>query len=152
MSRDHAAILRPLLARISGNPDLPRSARLAAADAEAAQDVEAVASRTAAAIVAVEASMATMESASRDLRAALLALLVDEGFPTLSIGTHTIGYSEPRRVRITDAGAIPPDYLDQPPPKPNTQAIGAALRAGAIIPGAELSNGEPTLFIRAKKP
>lgn len=147
---DHAAALRPLLLELATDADLPRTARLAAADAEGATDVEAVMARAGAAIVALESAAATAETQAKALREALLALMIETGAPPISTPHHTISYSETRRVRITDDAAIPPSLMRQPEPKPDTEAIGRLLRAGHTVPGAALSNGTPSLTIRAR--
>ena len=51
---------------------------------------------------------------------------------------------KPPSVNITDAAALPPAYLrtpEPPPPAPDKAAIAAALKAGALVPGAELVQG-----------
>ena len=147
---DHAARIRPALMAIASDADMPRSARLAAADAEGAQDVEAVMARTATAIVALESAAKLATDRAKDLRESLLALMVDTGAPSLATATHTIGYAETRRVVVTNPAAIPPHLMDQPPPRPDTAAIGSILRAGGDVAGAALTNGAPALFIRAR--
>lgn len=151
MSRDHAAELRPVLGRIAGNADLPKSARVAAADAEMAVDVEAVMARTGAAIVALEAAATTAEAAAKELRAALLELMVETGAPSLATATHIISTSEPRKVVITDESLIPPTFMRARDPVPDTQAIRAAMEKGGTCPGATLTNGAPVLTIRARR-
>jgi hypothetical protein len=152
MTRDDASALRPVLEALSGDGDMPRSARTQAADALEATDVEAVLLRAGKALVALESAMVTGEVRAKQLREAILEVMLEIGHRGKFIaGDHTIGYSTKRHVRVLDAGAVPAEYMEQPPPKPNTQALNAALRAGAIIPGAELSNGTPTLFVRSNK-
>lgn len=148
---DHAAPLRAPLLALASDADAPRAARLAAADAEGAVDLEATLARSAKALVALEAAMGAMERHAKALREALLTVLLDTGAPTLATATHTIGYSETRRVTVTDPAALPPRFLTTPEPKPDTQAIGNALRAGEAVPGAVLGNPVPTLFVRARK-
>jgi hypothetical protein len=51
---------------------------------------------------------------------------------------------KPPSVNITDAAALPPAYLrtpEPPPPAPDKAAIAAALKSGALVPGAELVQG-----------
>jgi len=147
---DHAARMRPLLLALASDLEMPRSARLASKEAAAAQDVEAVMARAASAIIATESAARVIEDRAKELRAALLDLMIETGAPTVATATHTIGYAEARRVVVTDAAAIPAEYLHQPPPRPDTAAIGNALRGGASVPGAALTNGSPHLFIRAR--
>lgn len=148
---DHAAKLRPILMDVASDQDLPQTARLAAADAEGAVDIEAVIARAGAAIVALESVGDVIEARAKALRAALLDVMVETGAPPISTGSHTVGVSETARVRITDPDAVPEAFLVAVKPKPDTQAIGAALRAGQQIPGCHLSNGEPSLFVRARR-
>jgi hypothetical protein len=151
MTADHAAALRPLLGRIASNSALPPAARASAGDAELAVDIEAVLARAGSTIVALESAATTAEAAAKELRAALLEVMIETGAPPFHIATHTIGYSQTPRVRITDEALIPPSFMTQPAPKPDTQAIRNALARGGTCPGAVLTNGEPTLFIRARR-
>ena len=54
------------------------------------------------------------------------------------------------KVIITDAALIESRFLRQPPPDPDKAAIGAALKAGEAVFGAELSNAGPQLQIRTR--
>jgi uncharacterized protein (UPF0147 family) len=147
---DHAATLRPLLLAIATDQDLPRTARLAAADAEGATDIEAVIARAGAAIVALESVEDVIANKAKALRAALLEVMVETGAPPISTGHHTISTAETRRVVITDEAAIPISLMRQPAPKPDTKTIRRLLLAGAEVPGAQLTNGTPSLTIRAR--
>jgi uncharacterized protein (UPF0147 family) len=147
---DHAATLRPILLDLASDEDLPRTARLAAADAEGAVDIEAVIARAGAAIVALESVGDVIEARAKALRAALLEVMVETGAPPISTGTHTIGTSETRRVVISDEAAIPVTLMRQPAPKPDAETIRRLLLAGAEVPGAQLTNGSPSLTIRAR--
>lgn len=62
--------------------------------------------------------------------------------------TATIRQGTPSAV-ITDDTAIPEDYV-RTTRAPDKAAILAALKSGATLPGAELSNGLPSLAIRSK--
>lgn len=53
-------------------------------------------------------------------------------------------------VVITDAALIPAAYLRQLPPEPNKTALKEVLQAGARVPGAELSNGAPSITVRTR--
>lgn len=148
--KDHAATLRPILMDVASDEDLPRTARLAAADAEGARDIEAVMARAGAAIVALETVGDVIAARAKALRAALLELMVETGAPSISTGTHTIGTQDKRRVHVTDPSLIPPSLMRQPPPAPDTEAIGRLLRNGGDVPGCALGNPVPTLTIRAR--
>ena len=63
---------------------------------------------------------------------------------TASIRTGT------RKVVVTDAGALESRFLRHREPEPDKTAIKAALEAGEIIDGAELSNAGPQLQVRTR--
>ena len=51
---------------------------------------------------------------------------------------------KPAAVNVLDQALIPPAFMrqaDPPPPAPDKTAIGAALKAGASVPGCELVQG-----------
>jgi hypothetical protein len=51
---------------------------------------------------------------------------------------------KPPSVRILDQAMIPPAYMrtpEPPPPAPDKTAIAAAIKTGAVVPGAELVHG-----------
>jgi len=54
------------------------------------------------------------------------------------------------KVIVTNATEIPQIYRRQPPWEPMKDIIRARLRAGAVVPGCELSNGIPSIQIRMK--
>jgi len=56
----------------------------------------------------------------------------------------------PASVVVTDEGQIPIDYWKPQPPKLDRQGLSAALKSGAVIPGATLSNAEMTISVRTK--
>ena len=56
----------------------------------------------------------------------------------------------PPAVVLTDEAQIPPAYWKPQPPKLDRQGISAALKAGATVPGALLSNPEIVLSVRTK--
>jgi hypothetical protein len=148
---DHAAPLRPVLLALASDPAMPLEVRKLAADAEGAEEIEAVLARSGRALVHTEAHVTHAENHGKALRRALEQVMTETGAPTFHIVTHTIGVQEARKVRITDEAALPISFMVQPPPKPDTAAIGNALRAGAEVPGAELTNGSPSLFVRSRK-
>jgi hypothetical protein len=51
------------------------------------------------------------------------------------------------KVIVTDESAIPSIYFKTPEPKLSLKDLGAALKGGDVIPGAQLSNGGETLQI-----
>ena len=56
----------------------------------------------------------------------------------------------PPAVVVTDEGQIPHTYWKPQPPKLDRQGISAALKSGAAVPGALLSNPEMVLSVRTK--
>jgi hypothetical protein len=58
--------------------------------------------------------------------------------------------SSPPAVVVTDEGQIPQAYWKPQPPKLDRQSISAALKSGATVPGALLSNPEMVLSVRTK--
>jgi len=56
----------------------------------------------------------------------------------------------PPAVVVTDEGQIPQSYWKPQPPKLDRQGISAALKSGAPVPGALLSNPEMVLSVRTK--
>jgi len=56
----------------------------------------------------------------------------------------------PPAVVVTNEGQIPEPYWKQQPPKLDRQLISAALKSGATVPGALLSNPELVLSVRTK--
>jgi hypothetical protein len=56
----------------------------------------------------------------------------------------------PPVVVVTDEGQIPESYWKPQPPKLDRQGISAALKSGAVVPGALLSNPEMVLSVRTK--
>ena len=56
----------------------------------------------------------------------------------------------PPAVMVTDEGQIPQAYWKPQPPKLDRQGISAALKSGAAVPGALLSNPEMVLSVRTK--
>ena len=56
----------------------------------------------------------------------------------------------PPGVVILDEREIPGDYWKPQPPKLDRQALGAALKSGATVPGAVLGNSQITLSVRTK--
>ena len=65
---------------------------------------------------------------------------VYDGKP-MTIGTFTLSYRKSEATNILDESLIPTQYLktpEPPAPKPDKPAIKEALKAGIVIPGAEI--------------
>jgi hypothetical protein len=85
------------------------------------------------------------------LRAAMREAMDRTGIKSLELPTGTLSIrSTPRAVQIIDADMILPQYKKQVAPVPDKTAIGAALRSGLVIAGAQLSNAATTLSISSR--
>jgi hypothetical protein len=95
-------------------------------------------------------AMDDIHRAREELAAALLGVMAETGLTSVRIpwGTWYLRDAPPR-VIVTDESALPPEFLAQPPPRPDLAALRAALRAGRDVPGAILGNGGgPSLCYR----
>lgn len=82
-------------------------------------------------------------------REAVLFAMIETGRKKIEAPDCTVSVrATPASVVITDETAIPDDYLKPQPPKVDKAAIRDALKQGASIPGAMLSNGGQSLGIR----
>lgn len=122
--------------------DMDSAARLTAHLLLCAEDSV---SEAAAAVTKASAAHDHARRATEAVEAALTAFLEETGAPSIDAGSHTLSVAAGRpAVLITNMDALPAAYLRPQPPKPDKIALAAALKAGAV-PGAELSNGRPTL-------
>lgn len=70
----------------------------------------------------------------------LKSILMDELHgEKISTARVQVSYRKSQFTEVTDAGKIPAEFLDFPPPKPDLNAIKAAIKAGGEIDGARLS-------------
>lgn len=92
-----------------------------------------------------------LESGADTIREAMRAAMERADMPKVAGALHTlsIGRGSPRVV-LTDVAELPGRFLVPQPPKPDLNAVKAALKDGEAIPGAVLSNGAPSLTIRSK--
>lgn len=82
-------------------------------------------------------------------REAVLSAMIETGRKKIEAPDCTVSIrSTPASVVITDETAIPDSYLKPQPPKVDKAALRDALKQGASIPGAMLSNGGQSLAIR----
>ena len=119
-------------------------------------DVEARMRAVAELHLAAEAAEAGFAQAKVATRAALTTAMHESGCPGLYCAHHHVTPTEgARRVIVTDQAALAaqhPDLIVHPPPRPDTTAIGRALRSGVAVAGATLSNGsEPGIRFSATK-
>jgi hypothetical protein len=63
--------------------------------------------------------------------------------------TASFGVSGPK-VSVTAEEKIPGQYWKPQNPKLDRLAIAAALKAGLVVPGAELANGSPFISVRTR--
>lgn len=84
------------------------------------------------------------------LREAVLDLMQSAGLKKLQMPDFTVSVSHGRgKVVITDEAALP-DAMFRTTRSPDKTAIGDALKGGQTVPGALLSNLEPTLTVRTR--
>lgn len=150
MSR-HATALRDALTTAAGavqsDAQISRAARDHAADVMLDPDILASMQASLRLILALEAQAQAAEMHAGRMRAALLNAL-ESTTGRVAAGIHTASVVNGRAaVAITDDAAIPPGFLEQPPPRPDKAAILKALKAGGTVPGVVLRNGAPSLRI-----
>lgn len=116
----------------------------ATATAMVARNLESVA----AAIKEHEAAMAArrkaLEKRAEHLRAYLLANMLHAGIKKVEHPMLTLAVKgKAASVVVFDEAQIPAEFMDQPPPPPpkvSKTRIGAALKAGATVPGAKMGD------------
>ena len=81
------------------------------------------------------------------LRAILLQIMETAGLKTLRLPVATLSARTNQHVVIVEPERIPPQYRRQPPWEPMKKEIKASLKAGEAVPGAVLSNPEPSLTV-----
>jgi hypothetical protein len=60
------------------------------------------------------------------------------GIERISSPTINLSFRKSEAIEITEESAIPAAYLDQPPPTVSKSRIKDALKAGTLVPGANL--------------
>jgi hypothetical protein len=149
--KKHAASLRDGLTNAAGivqsDARMGRAARDAAADVMLDDDILGTMQAAVGLILALEEQADASKRAAEQIRAALLTAL-DGTTGQIRVGIHTATVAKARAsLVITDDAAIPPSFMEQPPPRADKAAILKALKAGAIVPGVALRNGAPSLRI-----
>lgn len=88
---------------------------------------------------------------AQSMRAAALNAMLECNLPKLQLPDMTVSASRSGlpKVIVTEAERIP-EHLCRIRSEPNKTAIGEALAAGQIVPGATLGNREPSLSIRTR--
>jgi len=146
-----ADAVRPLV-----TADPVRAARDTAASvgyAASIADLVAAARATAETLRHLDDAADEIQRAREALATTLRAVMDETGLTSVRVPGGVWYLRDPApRVIVTDESALPAEYLEQPPPRPNLTAIRAAIRAGTNVPGAVLSNGgEPALCYRAQQ-
>ena len=86
-----------------------------------------------------------VEERARKSREIALKIIEALGVSPLTRPVYTASLTYPRKPLVTNADELPKEMIRE---APDMVAIGKALRAGELIPGAELKNPEPQLTIR----
>lgn len=160
MSIAQAAVAR-LTAEGTINPETDEAALLGALSAEGAE-VETILRRLIQAAIEADAMhdavSLRMEELSRRrerfgrqhdaYRGAAFAVMDALGLQKFTDAEFTASIGKPRATAvITDEAAIPDEYWDTKRVLAKGR-LGADVKAGVVVPGAELGNGLPTLTIR----
>lgn len=86
---------------------------------------------------------------AQGIRDGIQAAMEVAELPSLKTPAATLSMRpSPPRVEITDQSALPAVFLVQAAPVPDKRAISTALKGGAVIPGATLSNQPHALSVR----
>lgn len=146
-----AATLRDGLTNAAGivqsDNRMGRPARNAAADVMLDDDILGTMQAAVSLVLALEEQEQASKAAAEIARSALLAALEGTTGQVIA-GIHTASVTKGRAsVAITDDAAIPPKFMEQPPPRADKAAILKAIKAGGSVPGAVLRNGAPSLRI-----
>ena len=101
-------------------------------------------------IATLKARSDRLEQRSDAMRALAFKVLVQAGVKKLELvaATLSIRAGQPR-VIITDEARLPEQFV-RIKREPDKHLIASHLKAGEPVPGAELSNSEPTLAVRVK--
>ena len=115
-----------------------------------AQEAEAFEEACASLIAAKSARRSRFGQQSIALRDAVLSLMQAAGLRKLEMPDFTASVAQGRgKVVITDEAALP-DQFFRVSRAPNKTAVSDALKDGQTVPGALMSNGEPTLTVRTR--
>lgn len=148
---DFAASLRDGLtlaaSSVAGDHRFGRAARDAAGDVLLESDLIPTMQAAVSLLLRLEEQEAAAKAAAERLKAALVEAL-DATTGSIKAGIHTASVVNGRpSAVITDDAAIPAEYMETPPPRPDKARIARALANGIAVPGAVLRNGAPYLRI-----
>jgi hypothetical protein len=85
-----------------------------------------------------------------NIRNTLVSIMAAAGVKNLPLPIATLSLRYGQHVNIVEHELLPEQFRRHLPWEPHKNLIGAALRAGQFVPGATLSNPEPSLSIRVK--
>jgi hypothetical protein len=104
-----------------------------------------------AAIEGLQSRLARVEKSIETRRQIILSAMVKAEIGTIKSPTATLSVKEtPRKTVISEEAEIPAKFWKPQDPVLDKKALGDALKAGEIVPGATLSNGGITLGVRVK--
>ena len=110
-------------------------------------------SRLAADIATLQTRKSRLEARAERKREVALGVMVEAGDDFARIEEHDFTASvkaTARQLLVSDESVLPAEYFEQPPLKLRRAALKAALKAGADVLGASLTNSAPTLQIFVK--
>lgn len=92
-----------------------------------------------------------LERSIENRRNIILMAMEKAGIPTIKgvLATLSVRPTSPKTI-VKDEALIPAKFWKPSDPKLDKTALGAALKAGETVPGAELSNGGISLNIRVR--
>lgn len=135
-----------ILDMIEGETDLTEA--IAIVYSEIADD-EAMVAGLKAKIEEFSERKARLEKANETRRNVILMAMEKAGLKTLKCPLATITVRDvPPSVVVTDEPAIPAEFWKPQDPKLDKKALAEAVKSGAAVPGAQLSNGGISLTIR----
>ncbi len=164
LALDAATVARHVEALIAEYPDLADDEALRADMVEGETDLHRVVSRALSHKLEARAMVKGMEAVKADLAernkrwerrdeamGVLIKGLMDvAGLEKLVLPEATININKARAsVDVTDVDALPQGFFTVER-KADKTAIGEALKAGAEVPGAVLTYGEPSITVRTK--
>lgn len=104
-----------------------------------------------AAIETLQSRQARIEKSIETRRQIILSAMVKAEIDTIKSPVVTLSTKNtPPKTIITEEAQIPAKFWKAQDPTLDKRALAEALKAGEIVPGAELSNGGITLGVRVK--
>ena len=118
-----------------------------------ADDLVAVMQASGGVILAAEQIIQAAEGIALTLRRKLAEVMVETGCPQVLLPHHKVSVTEPKpKLRVLDAKALPAEFLKQPPPVPDMDAIKRAWDGGNKLTGVAMLNGSaPHVTFHARK-